>query len=121
MNKYQTSFDKITELGKKKVLALLSESLGAGNIDRIKNDSLLEHSYKNVLINAEGRIIVSAYSTDLSRIQKIINMSVERGKKIALIGKKAEKIVKNSQIESQNILDGVDSKLKTAREEKEKF
>lgn len=91
--KYQTSFDKITELGKKKVLALLSESLGAGNIDRIKNDSLLEHSYKNVLINAEGRIIVSAYSTDLSRIQKIINMSVERGKKIALIGKKAEKIV----------------------------
>lgn len=35
--------------------------------------------------------------------------------------KKAEKIVKNSQIESQNILDGVDSKLKTAREEKEKF
>lgn len=91
--KYQTSFDKITDLGKKKVLALLSESLGAGNIDRIKNDSLLEHSYKNVLVNAEGRIIVSAYSTDLSRIQKIINMSVDRGKKIAIIGRKAEKIV----------------------------
>lgn len=91
--KYQTSFDKITDIGKKKVLAVLGESLGAGNIDRIKNDSLLEHSYKNVLVNAEGRIIVTAYSTDLSRFQKIINMSIEKGKKIAIIGKKAEKLV----------------------------
>lgn len=90
---YQTSFDKITDLGKRKVLALLSESLGAGSIDRIKNDSFLEHNYKNVLINATGRIIVSAYSSDLSRIQKIINMSVEKGKRIAIIGRKAEKIV----------------------------
>ena len=44
-------------------------------------------------LDAKGRIIVSAYSSDLSRIQKIINMSVERGKRIAIIGRKAEKIV----------------------------
>lgn len=91
--KYQTSFDKITDLGKKKVLALLSESLGSGTLSRVKNDSLLEHNYKNILINSTGRIIVSAYSSDLSRIQKIINMSVDKGKKIAIIGRKAEKIV----------------------------
>lgn len=91
--RYQTSFDKITDLGKNKVLALLSESLGSGTIDRVKNDSLLEHNYKNILINSTGRIIVSAYSSDLSRIQKIINMSVEKGKRIAIIGRKAEKIV----------------------------
>lgn len=93
LGKYQTSFDKITELGKEKVLALLSESLGSGTINRIKNDSLLEHAYKNILTNAKGRIIVSAYSSDLNRIQKIINMSIEKNKKIAIIGRKAEKIV----------------------------
>lgn len=91
--KYQTSFDKITEIAKKPVLALMSESIGAGTVNRIKNDSLLEHSYKNILVNAEGRIIVSAYSSDLSRIQKIINMSVEKGKQIAIVGRVAEKIV----------------------------
>ncbi len=91
--KYQTSFDKITELGKQKVLALLSESIGSGTINRIKNDSLLEHEYKNILVNAKGRIIISAYSSDLNRIQKIINMSVEKGRKIAIIGRKTEKIV----------------------------
>ncbi len=93
LGKYQTSFDKITELGQKNVLALLSESIGAGTINRIKNDSLLEHAYKNILTNANGRIIVSAYSSDLNRIQKIINMSIERNKKIAIIGRRAEKIV----------------------------
>ncbi|MCM1259558.1 MAG: ribonuclease J [Prevotella sp.] len=91
--KYQTSFDKITEIAKRPVLALMSESIGAGTVNRIKNDSLLEHTYKNILVNAEGRIIVSAYSSDLSRIQKIINMSVERGKQIAIVGRVAEKII----------------------------
>lgn len=91
--KYQTSFDKITDLGKNKVLALLAESLGAGTLDRIKNDTLLEHAYKNILVNSNNRIIISAYSSDLSRIQKIINMSVEKGRRIALIGKNTEKII----------------------------
>ncbi len=91
--KYQTSFDKITDLGKGHVLAVLAESIGAGTINRIKNDSLLEHSYKNILVNSQGRIIVSTYSSDLSRIQKIINMSVAKGRKIAIIGRNAKKII----------------------------
>lgn len=35
--------------------------------------------------------------------------------------KKADKIVKNSQIEAQNILDSVDGRIEAARQEKEKF
>lgn len=91
--KYQTSFDKITDLSKGHVLAVLAESVGAGTIDRIKNDSLLEHRYKNILINTEGRIIISAYSSDLTRIQKIINLSVEKNKRIAIMGSRFKKIV----------------------------
>lgn len=41
----------------------------------------------------KGRIIISAYSSDLSRIQKVVNLSIEMGKKIAMIGRKSEKIV----------------------------
>ena len=35
--------------------------------------------------------------------------------------KKADKIVKNSQIEAQNILDSVDGRIEVARQEKEKY
>ncbi len=92
-NKYQTSFTKIADLSKHHVLALLTESIGAGTIDRIKNDSLLEHAYKNVLVNAKGRIIISTYASDLSRIQKVINLSIDKGKKIAILGSMAKKII----------------------------
>ncbi len=90
---YQTTFDKITDLGKTKVLALLSESLNAGAIGRITNDSLLEHNYRNVIHKNYQRIFVGAYSTDLIRIQKIIDLSIEEGKKIAVISKKGERII----------------------------
>lgn len=90
---YQTTFDKITDLGKSKVLALLSESINAGAIGRISNDSLLEHNYRNVIHKDYKRIFVGAYSTDLIRIQKIIDLSNEEGKKIAVISKKGERII----------------------------
>lgn len=90
---YQTTFDKITDIGKTRVLALLSESVNAGAIGRIANDSLLEHNYKNILSHHHERIIIGAFSTDLIRIQKIIDLSVEANRKICVIAKKGERII----------------------------
>lgn len=90
--KYQTSFDKITDLGKNGVLVAMIESIGSTSIGRIANDRLLEHAYSKVLAK-KGRIILSAFSSDLSRIQKIIDMSVKAGRKIAIVGRRAQKII----------------------------
>ena len=90
---YTTNFSKITDLGKEKVLALLSESVGTNIFGRISNDQLLEHNFNNALTHTKGRIIVATYSTDLCRIQKIIDLSVRDGRKVALLGKKGEKTV----------------------------
>lgn len=90
--KYQTSFDKITDLGKNGVLVAMVESIGTTTIGRVSNDKLLEHAYSKVLTK-KGRIIVSAFSSDLLRIQKIINMSVEKGRKIAIVGRRAQRII----------------------------
>jgi ribonuclease J len=91
---YQTTYDKITDLGKRKVLALLSESLSAGLIGRIPNDSLLEHNFNHILVKNNKRVFVGAYSTDLIRIQKIIDLSVEAGRKVCILSKKFESIIK---------------------------
>ena len=90
---YQTTFDKITDIGKTKVLALLSESISAGTIGRISNDSVLDYKFNNVLTHTKGRIIAGAYSTDLIRIQKVIDLAAAAGKKIAVICKKNERII----------------------------
>ncbi|MCK9536532.1 MAG: ribonuclease J, partial [Bacilli bacterium] len=90
--RYQTSYQKIVETAQGGVLALFSESLGAGNLNRVTNDYILVHHINDILQSAK-RVIFSMFSDDLQRIQKIINISVEKKRRIAIIGKKAQKTI----------------------------
>ncbi|PKK97280.1 MAG: RNase J family beta-CASP ribonuclease [Tenericutes bacterium HGW-Tenericutes-3] len=91
--KYQTDFRKINELAEKNVLALLTESLGSTlELNGGVNDTLM-HKLNSVYTNAEGRIIVSLFSSDLRKIQRIVDISLAHNKKIAIIGRRAQRIV----------------------------
>lgn len=91
--RYRTSFHKICEVASHGVLALLSESIGTSNINRINHDYAMVYSINEILQTHHKRVIFSTFSTDLDRIQKIINISVENNRRIAIIGRKAQKIV----------------------------
>lgn len=93
---YTTTFSKITDLGKNKVLALMSESVGTTSLGRVSNDLMLEHSFNNILTHANGRIVVAAYSSDLKRIQKIINLVINSNRRIAFVGYKGVKFVETA-------------------------
>ncbi|MFU8792816.1 MAG: ribonuclease J [Acholeplasmataceae bacterium] len=90
---YQTDFKKINELAEKNVLALLTESLGSTLILNGGVTQTLIHRLNSIYASAEGRIIVSLFSSDLLRIQRIIDISLEHKKKIAIIGRRAQRIV----------------------------
>lgn len=91
--KYDTSFNQIAEISKSNVLVLLSESLGLSSINRVVNDSLLEYNFNALLNKAKKRIVVCAFSTDLNRIQKVIDLSISRGKKIAIVNSKKQHVI----------------------------
>ena len=90
--KYKTSYDKIIDLGRNGVLAVLPESLGTTNTDRSLNDSMLEYNFKKALMKP-NRLIVSSFSSDLSRIQKIIDLSVIAGRRVAIVGRRAQRMI----------------------------
>lgn len=90
--KYRTSFNKINDIAKKGVLALACESLGTTNINRVSSNMTLDH-YITEALQMDQRVIFSAFATDLEKIQRIINLSVEHNRRIALIGIKAQRIV----------------------------
>lgn len=92
-DRYRTSFNKISEVARGGVLALLSESLGVGNINRSNSDYEMRFTINEILQQSQKRVIFSTFSSDLSRIQQIINISVENNRRIAIIGRKAQKIV----------------------------
>lgn len=80
------------EIAKDGVLALFSESLGAVNIGRASNDYQLIH-HVNEILQSSKRVIFSMFSTELQRIQKIVNLCVQNNRKVAIIGKKAQKTI----------------------------
>lgn len=90
---YKTEFDKLSSIANKNVLALLTESLGAENLGHTHNSQTLDYTLNEAMYSAEGRIIVSAFSTDLLRIQKIIDIALENKRKIAIIGRKTQRTI----------------------------
>ena len=91
--RYQTDFQKINELSEKKVLALLIESLGSDMMLSSGINQTLMHQLNSIFAHADGRIIVSLFSSDLSKIQRVIDVALTHKKTIAIIGRRAQRIV----------------------------
>ncbi|KFZ25602.1 MAG: Ribonuclease J 2 [Candidatus Izimaplasma bacterium HR2] len=90
---YKTDFLKLSSIAGKKILALLVESLGAERVGKTHSSDALEYALNQAFYKAEDRIIVSAFSTDLMRIQKIIDISLKYDKNIVIIGRKTQRTV----------------------------
>lgn len=90
--RYSTNFVKIASVAQNGVLALLSESLGTSNLDRVSNDYAMNYKVTEVL-QKKGRVIFSMFSSDLDRVQKVVNLCVSQNRKVAIIGRKVQKII----------------------------
>lgn len=75
------------------VLALLTDSLGSSNEQ--SRGTILEFKLRitNLISNSKNRLVFSLFSSDILRIQQIINIALEHNKKIAIIGRKTQRIV----------------------------
>jgi ribonuclease J len=79
--------DRLAELGKEGVLALLSESTTPYKAGRTPSESILEQSFIDIIDQAPGRIFVGLFSTNMNRVQMIINAAIHHNRKIAMDGR----------------------------------
>lgn len=93
---YQTDFARIAEIGSQGVLALLSDSTNAENPIEIENEKDVLDYIMEVFEYHNGRIIVSAHSSNITRIQQVLNAAATNERKVALIGHDVEKIVRTA-------------------------
>ncbi len=91
--RYQTNYSRISEISKEGVLCLLSESINAEKSGHTNTGSALTYELDEAFSRAEGRIICSLYSSDLQRIQIVIDLAIRYNRKIAIIGRKMQRIV----------------------------
>jgi ribonuclease J len=83
----RTDTDRLKELGNEGVLVLLSESTTTERLGRTPSESTIEQSFKDIMDQAPGRIFVGLFSTNMNRVQMIINAAVHHGKKVAMDGR----------------------------------
>jgi ribonuclease J len=83
----KTDTDRLEELGREGVLALLSESTTTERPGRTPSESTIEQSYVDIMKNAPGRVFIGVFSTNMNRIQMIVNAAVLNNKKVAMDGR----------------------------------
>lgn len=83
----RTDTERLKELGREGVLVLLSESTTTERLGRTPSESTIEQSFIDIMHNAPGRIFVGVFSTNMNRVQMIINAAVHNGKKVAMDGR----------------------------------
>lgn len=83
----RTDTERLKELGKEGVLALLSESTTTERPGRTPSESTIEQSFKDIMDQAPGRIFIGLFSTNMNRVQMLVNAAVHHGKRVAIDGR----------------------------------
>ena len=91
---YVIDIARFAELGKKGVLALLSDSTNAERPGFTPSEKLVGESFSNLFKKAEGhRIIVATFSSNIHRIQQIIDEAARCDRKVVISGRSMQNVV----------------------------
>ena len=82
---------RMAELGREGVDLLLSDSTNAENEGYTPSEKNVLDSIDDVFAKASGRLIISTFSSNISRIQQICEVANKYGRKIVIIGRSMEK------------------------------
>ena len=80
-------FGRLAALGNKGVLALMSDSTNAERKGYTMSESSVGDVLEKLFINCTKRIVVATFSSNVHRVQQIVNSAVRNKRKIAVCGR----------------------------------
>jgi ribonuclease J len=93
----EINLGKIARLGTEGVDLLLSDSTNAEIEGYTPSERSVISAINDIFENASGRLIVSTFSSNISRIQQIVEAAVSHKKKLVIIGRSMENAVSMSR------------------------
>ena len=78
---------RLAELGNKGVLALMSDSTNAERKGYTMSESSVGEVLDKLFINCSKRIVVATFSSNVHRVQQIVNSAVKYRRKVAICGR----------------------------------
>lgn len=89
---------KIEEVAKEGVLCLLSDCLGSERKGTTASETTLSQSFEKEIKECKGKFIVTTFSSNIARINQVIEVSQKTGRKICFVGRsliKAKDVAKD--------------------------
>lgn len=86
INDQPTDFEKLREFSKRKILLLLSNSTGAEEENHSLSEKDIQQNLEKIFIKAKGRIIAATFGSLINKIQQLITLSEQYGRKVVIEG-----------------------------------
>jgi ribonuclease J len=77
----------LADYGKRGVLLLLSDSTNADRPGYTESERAVRPRIEEIFNRAEGRVVVSCFSSSIHRIQLVLDLAKEYGRRVAVIGR----------------------------------
>ena len=85
---------RIGEIGKEGVLLLMCESTNAERPGFTPSEKKVGKSLSDIFLkNVDKRIVIATFSSNVHRVQQIISLSAEHGRKVAVLGRSMVNII----------------------------
>lgn len=82
-----TDIERLKQLGDEGVLVFMSDCCNTQKPGRTPTESTLQQSFHDIIGQAEGRVFVACFSSNMNRVQMIINAAEAAGRRVALDGR----------------------------------
>lgn len=90
--------EKISSLSRNGVLALFSDSTNVSNKGTTLSESMIRPAFEKIFRESHGRILIATFSSNIHRIQQVLVLSEEFGRKVVLVGRS---MIANTKIASE--------------------
>ncbi|MBE7467546.1 MAG: ribonuclease J [Anaerolineae bacterium] len=80
-------FDRLRRYGDEGVLVLLSDSTNAERPGHTPSEQIVSETFDQIFDQAKGRVIVSTFASNISRVQQVINTAMRHNRKLAVVGR----------------------------------
>ena len=88
------NFGRLAGIGDEGVLLMLADSTNAGRKGYTASEKTVGIALGNIFRGNPHRIIIATFSSNVHRVQKIMETAIENGRKIAISGRSMENMVK---------------------------
>jgi ribonuclease J len=88
---YTADLHRFAHYGEKGVLCLLSDSTNSYNVQPTPSELTVAPGFDRIFAKAEGRIIMSTFSSNIHRVYQAIQYGVKYGRKVCVIGRSMER------------------------------